>query len=196
VIFGGSFDPPTMAHFDIAKTLSEIFDQVLVVPCGGRVKKDFGTVTPLERSEMVIMTFGELKNVKVDLSDVTNQTFTRTYDLDRRLREQINGQVFHVIGTDLIIGGATGESEIQRCWYRGQEVWENLNFVINSRAGFPLNEKDLPSKAEVLSVQELAGSSTEVRARLKAGNPITGLVVPIVEKFIIANDLYGGENDD
>lgn len=49
-IYGGSFNPPTMSHYNIMKMVMEDitvdgsqFDEVWMVPCGDRADKKIGT---------------------------------------------------------------------------------------------------------------------------------------------------------
>lgn len=49
-IYGGSFNPPTMSHFEIMKMVMDDiqvdgkpFDEVWMVPCGDRHDKKIGT---------------------------------------------------------------------------------------------------------------------------------------------------------
>lgn len=62
VAFGGSFNPPTIAHYEIIKKLSSMFDEVIIVPNGrGYILKELNEVDL--RLEM-------LKLIKDDFSNV------------------------------------------------------------------------------------------------------------------------------
>jgi len=190
-ILGGSFNPPGLHHRRIVEFLlsTKQFDEVRVLPCGLRPDKIFGGVTTSNRAEMLALTFSGMGNVVLDLSDIAKTEFTRTIDLDARLRKELHADITHVIGGDLVRGGAEGKSEIQTAWHRGQEVWSTLNFVVLERHGFAVEEKDLPPGAQYFAVN-FPGSSTEIRERRKQGRPIDGLVMPAVARYIEENDLY------
>lgn len=97
-IFGGSFDPPGLHHYEIAKALSEEFDKVIIVPCGPRPDKvSTNDVEAIHRATMVDLTFRNLKNVEVELFDLENATFTRTHHLEEKFSQE--GELWHVIGT-------------------------------------------------------------------------------------------------
>ncbi|MGV3663758.1 MAG: hypothetical protein ACO1TE_26545, partial [Prosthecobacter sp.] len=115
-LFGGSFNPPGNHHAAIAGRLAEMFDEVRVIPCGPRPDKPVtGTVPPVFRAALADIVFGGLgKGIVVDLSDFEQDTFTRNYELQERFEAE--GEVWHVVGEDLIVGGARGESAIQQTW--------------------------------------------------------------------------------
>lgn len=188
--FGGSFNPPGLHHRAIAEALATRFDRVDVMPCGPRPDKPtVDDVDPAHRAAMAHMTFDGIRNTRVDDSDLEEPTFTRTYDLDRFLRGE--GEPWHVIGTDLIQGGRDGASVIQREWAHGQELWERANFVVLVREGYPFEETDLPPHHLVIPPSR-TGASSEIRRRVFDHQPIAGLVMPEVERYIERRGLYRG----
>lgn len=189
-VFGGSFNPPGIHHRQIVQALSQHFDLVLVVPCGFRPDKAGSEfVSPEDRKNMLELTFGDLPKVKIDYMDVDSIFYTRTIDLDRKLREKYDGIITHAVGSDLVRGGAIGESEIQKSWFRGTELWETFPFVVVTRKNMEVTRDDLPRNSEVIDLI-VPGSSTEVRLKIKRGESIEGLVVPSVSKYIHENSLY------
>ena len=195
VIFGGSFNPPGIHHRLIVEALARIVGQVVVIPCGMRPDKgSAGLVTPNQRAEMALLAFSGLSKVTIDLSDIANGEFARTYDLDVKMKARHGKNVWHAIGTDLVTGGADHCSAIHRSWYKGDELWQKANFIVITRAGSEMNSDDLPPSSELLEFG-FSGSSTEIRNRLAAEQSVEGLVMPAVEKFILENELYGGNHD-
>lgn len=190
-LIGGSFYPPGLHHRRMVEFLlaTKMFDEVRILPCGLRLDKGLGGVTSGDRATMLAMTFSDLPNVVLDLSDIGKTEFTRTIDLDARLKTELNAEIVHVIGTDLIRGGAAGESEIHWAWHRGSEVWQTLTFAVLERYGYEVSEDDLPPLSELFKVN-FPGSSTEIRERIKQGRSIDGLVMPAVARYIEQNNLY------
>lgn len=187
-IFGGSFDPPGLHHRYIAEELAKHFDKVIVVPCGPRLDK-ITTVDPVHRATMVDATFRGMKNVEVELFDLENATFTRTHELQERFSEQ--GNIWHVIGTEWIYGGSQGKSAIEISWERGEEVWQELQFLIITRQGFDYEPKDLPPKSKLLNLKFI-GSSAKIREEIFRHQPINNLVTSEVEHYIKRYGLYRG----
>jgi nicotinate-nucleotide adenylyltransferase len=111
-------------------------------------------------------------------------------------------QIFFITGADAF-------AEIET-WHRYPEVLDLSHFVVVSRPGFPVAAlpSRLPGLADrmttavgergdgrkpsvfLLDVRTRDVSSTEIRHRLRAGQPLTGLVPPPVEAHIRQHDLY------
>lgn len=187
-IFGGSFNPSGIHHLKIAQEISLLFDELIILPCGLRQDKNsVEYIEPHHRQIMVELTFKNLLKVKLDFSDINESQFTPTWNLQKRFEKQ--GNIFHLVGTDLLKGGAQGKSEIQTKWYRGQDVWQKLNFIIITRSGYPITSNDLPLKSQLFKTN-ISGSSSEIRRYLILGKPITGLVTNEVEEYICKHGLY------
>lgn len=187
-IFGGSFNPPGNHHAAIARRLAEMFDEVRVIPCGPRPDKPVtGSVPSVYRAALADIVFGGLPKVVVDLSDFEQETFTRNHELQTRFEAQ--GEVWHVVGADLVTGGARGESLIQRTWARGGELWQKANFAVLKRQGYALDALDLPPHArEVDLIAE--GASTVIREHLSQGKTVSHLVPQRARAYIERYGLY------
>ncbi len=191
-VFGGSFNPPGQHHFLIVRELLERggFNQVIVVPCGPRPDKlTTNDIDSVSRATMVDLTFRGLANVEVDLFDLENGTFTRTHQLDKRYGQR--GDLWHVVGTDLISGGAVGQSQIQRVWKNGSEIWSSLQFLVLVRNGYKLNQADLPPRSQVQQL-DLDGASSDIRTAAMNHRSLAGLVRPEVASYIERHELYRG----
>jgi len=187
-IFGGSFNPPGSHHAAIAARLAEFFDEVRVIPCGPRPDKPVtGSVPPVYRASLADLVFGGLPKVVVDLSDFEQDTFTRNHELQARFETQ--GEVWHVVGADLIAGGARGESLIQRTWERGEELWRTANFAVLRRPGIEFDAHDLPPLAQEVDLL-VEGASTEIRRRLSRGQSVGGMLNARALAYIERYGLY------
>lgn len=63
----GTFDPVTIGHYDIVLRAGLLFDEVLVTAFENSRKATF--FTPEQRLEMLRLSFGDMKNVKVDVTN-------------------------------------------------------------------------------------------------------------------------------
>jgi NAD+ kinase len=186
--FGGSFNPPGLHHRAIAERLGREFDRVIVMPCGPRDDKLATNWLPaIHRAVMADMTFGDLPRVTVDLSDLEQERYTRTFDLDERLRRE--GDVWHVVGVDLITGGAQGQSEIQRSWFQGQRLWTETKFVVITRPGYEFSNADLPPHHRLIELHA-PGASREIRDMLAKGESITDRVTARTLDYLQRYGLY------
>ena len=147
-------------------------------------------VDPVYRAAMNDLTFGDLPRVNVDLFDLEQATFTRTDELEARYGDR--GEVWHVIGTDIIAGGRRGESFIHQHWKDGPALWKRLNFAVVSRPGSEVEPADLPPRAKLFRMS-CEGSSETIRRRAYQKESLTDLVVPEAERYIKRYDLYRGK---
>ncbi|MBI4280897.1 NAD(+)/NADH kinase [Candidatus Uhrbacteria bacterium] len=192
-IFGTSADPFGAHHESILLGLSvwqdPCFDEIVVIPCGPRNDQPNTQRTPaLHRAAMTDIACQGIPKVTVDLSDLERDEFSPLIDLNRRYGAD-GSEVWHVIGSDLIVGGATGDSEIHR-WVQGKEIWQWCRFLVMDRPGFPVVWADLPPR-HVLVSQARGGSSGEIRRRLAQRQSIAGLVSGRVGSYLNRYGLYG-----
>src|SRR5215813_15537488 len=170
-VFGGSFNPPGLHHRHIAEALDERFDHVIVYPCGPRADKPTtNDVDPVYRATMVDLAFGDLPKVEVCLDDLEQNQFTRTHDLQARYEHR--GEIWHVIGSDLIAGGGEEKSFIHRIWQDGPALWKSLNFLVVTRPGFEVTPADLPPRHQLLPLETM-GSSAHIREQIFHREPIS-----------------------
>lgn len=189
-LFGGSFNPPGRHHRAICARLAEEFDEVVVIPCGPRPDKPTTTdVPPIHRAVMADLNFRRLAKVRVDLFDLEQSEFTRTFALDALYRE--SGEVWHVVGADLVQGGALGQSAIQTQWARGAEIWQSLRFVVIRRPGIALDAKDLPPHSRMLEIEQ-HGAASEIRTHVFHRRNVDQLLEPEVARYIERHGLYRG----
>lgn len=187
-IFGGSFNPPGHHHAQIARELARHFDEVRVIPCGPRPDKPVtDSVPPVYRATLADIVFGGIAGVTVDLSDFEREVFSRNFELQERFEKE--NELWHVVGADLIEGGARGESPIQRTWAHGAELWKKARFAVLKRPGYAFDEKDLPPQSRIIEF-EIDGASTTIRERLSRGENVTDLLHPRALAYIERYGLY------
>lgn len=191
-IFGFSANPPGNHHLAIVNKLLEVFDKVILIPRGtDSDKPSIAETTPLQRKDMVRLTFENLIQAEIDFSDLDHDIYTPTWRIDHKYKKLFpDSEIWHAVGGDIVGGGISGNSEIQKKWRKGKEIWNNLNWVVINHPNFPINPKDLPPNNMVVKMGRFSGRSTAIRERIHFGQPITGLVPPKIEKYIIENNLY------
>lgn len=191
-LFGGSFNPPGNHHAAIAARLAEMFDEVRVIPCGPRPDKPVtGSVPAVYRATLADIVFGGLAKVVVDLSDLEQETFTRNHGLQSKFEK--DGEVWHVVGADLVAGGAQGESQIQRSWEQGPQLWETANFAVLRRPGYVMNVADLPPRSRIVDLL-VEGSSTSIRERVGRDEDVADMLHPRALAYIQRYGLYRAPN--
>lgn len=192
-LYGTSANPPCRHHIRIAEELTKYFDKVIVIPCGIRPDKESANILPLHhRKALAEAAFGKLARIEIDYHDLENNSYTPTYYLQERYVEKFPGaELWHAVGTDIIVGGGAGNSEIHRIWNHGTLIWGKLNWAVVYRPGCEVTEKDMPPHSlGPIVIRNLVGSGTMVRQRIAKGEPISYLVIPEVETYIKKFDLY------
>ncbi len=188
-VFGGSFNPPGRHHYHIVSYLLHWFSTITIVPCGISRKDSLKEVSNAVRKELVLCNFGKLQYVNIDTYDLDNDVFTPTYDLAKKYQQEYV-DTWHIIGSDLVIGGRSGDSEIQRLWKNGNEIWYTLKFAVVNRSGFDLTMEDLPPQSVFFKEYEVSGSSQIIRERIARNEDVSGRLQPEVYKLIKDKKLY------
>ena len=188
-LFGGAFNPPHNGHVEMAQLLAMEFDEVVVMPSGPRREKPSADmVDPVYLAAMCDMAFGDIPKVRVDLSDLERDDFTRTHALIKRFSKE--GEVWVVIGSDLLQPKDGARSEIHT-WRKGDTLWNTARFAIIERPGFPSLISDLPNFKIFPQISDLS-SSTIRQVIFRRQSTIGGMVPPRVGSYIYRHRLYSG----
>ncbi len=197
-IMGGTFDPVHYGHLVTAGEARWQFGLSLVifVPNRHPPHKEPGDVSDPEHR--YLMTF---------LATVTNPHFTvsrieidrpgpsYTIDTIRELRRsRPTDEFFYVTGADALEQILRGE------WRETDQLLDLCQFIGASRPGYHLDPLQWSSASNrlgahlrnvhTMEIPAMAISSTDIRARVRDGRPITYLVPEAVEQYIVRHKLY------
>lgn len=174
-VFGGSFDPPHVGHVLAATWVisTQPVDGLLVVPA---LSHPFGKrLAPYpHRRRMAELAFADIARVAV--SDVEARMGGPSYTVDtlERLQREHPGVTLRlVVGSDLVAQVPT--------WHEGHRIEQLARLLVVGRGGHEDGTEDLVMPAV---------SSTEVRRRAQAGEPLDGLVPRTVASYICRHALY------
>ena len=183
-ILGGVFDPPHVAHVELARAALEQLDLerllVLVVADPGHKL----ATTPAEtRLELTRLAFADVPEAIVELDE-----HARTVDsLEER---QPEGAVF-ILGADELVGFAG--------WKRPERVLELVRLAVATRPGVDderarraRDRLAAPERVVFFEMRAVPVSSSEIRERVARGESIDGLVPPEVAVEITRLGLYAG----
>lgn len=191
-LYNSSFDPPGNHNIEIVRALisnRKPHDLVWVMPYGGRPETK-GIASVKDRHEMIIYAFSQFPAAIIDFADLGKRQFTFSVELEKRFQKNMPGfDVWHVIGSDMIVGGVSGTSKIHRKWMDGEWAFCNLHFLVLERSDFLINDKDLPPKSEQLLVHT-TGTNAEIRERVRVGQSIDDLVPKSISDYIKEHKLY------
>jgi nicotinate-nucleotide adenylyltransferase len=184
---GGTFDPIHHGHLVAASEVAARFDldEVVFVPTGQPSFKQGQDVSPAEhRYLMTVIATASNPRFTTSRVDIDRPGLTYTVDTLRDLRDQRpDADLFFITGADAIEQIAT--------WKNAPELWEMAHFVAVTRPGHVLSVAGLPSEhVSLLEIPALSISSTDCRARARAGDPVWYLVPDGVVQYIAKYRLY------
>ena len=178
-VFGGTFDPPHAAHVMLAAYVLAVaeIDRLLVVPGWSHPLEKQAHAEFAHRHRMCELAFADIARVTV--SRIEEELGGTSYTLEtlEELRWRHPDTTLRlIIGSDIL-------GEVDR-WHRFDRVVEIAPPIVIGRSGYDTRAFDsLPISLPPIS-------STEVRAKLAAGEPVTGLLPRTVEAYARARGLY------
>jgi nicotinate-nucleotide adenylyltransferase len=167
ILYGGAFNPPTIAHTKVLEACIAYADtidaEVWLLPSGTRKDKSIITThgDRLELAEALVRSANGKDRVKICAYELDRPGLTQTHVTRSHLRESYPDTEFiWVFGSDSIVS-------MRSLWIEGDRLWNELEMLIVRRPGCPLG--DLPPKAEVLEIETQNVSSTLVRECIQSG---------------------------
>ena len=185
-IFGGSFNPVHNGHIELARRLLKLarLDGVwFVVSPQNPFKRNDRLLDDRLRLEMVRLALrDEPRMAASDYEFGMPRPSYMWHTLQAMSRDYPDRRFVLLIGADN--WARFGE------WYAADKILAAHSVVVYPREGVPLDPAALPTGVTLADTGLIPGSSTEVRRRIAAGEPIDGLVPPVVASFIFNNKLY------
>lgn len=187
-VFGGSFNPPHLAHLLIAEMARQElgFDQVWWMPAATPPHKQIaGAVTAAQRFEMVKQAIAG--NPFFVACDLELQRTGKSYTVEtlRLLQAQYPDVVFH-----LIIGGDSLQQF--HTWYAPDEILARVPLAVYHRPGTDLSQvsPSVLTRTTFIEAPLLQISSTAIREKCAQGKSIRYWVPDPVMAYIEAETLY------
>jgi nicotinate-nucleotide adenylyltransferase len=181
-VFGGAFDPPHVGHVELARRGIEHFGlgRLLVRVVEDPGHKDVRT-PPDVRLHLGELAFGTLTGVEVELDPCA-----RT--VDSLVALGLDDPVF-LVGAD--------EFAAFLSWKEPERVLELARLGVATRPGIDrglldamLARLERPERVLFFEIEPLPVSSSDIRARSAAGEPIDGLVPAAVAAAVARLELY------
>ena len=187
-IFGGTFNPPHIAHSIVADNVRQQLnlDKIIFIPSGNPPLKE--SIPAEQRLAMAKLAFGNDRNFEVseiEIEDAGDKTYT--VDTLRKLKkkyENTETELYLIIGMDNLIDLPN--------WKDPEKLFELAKIIVINR---PENNKDdarkdLREKALFVDVPDLEISSRIIRRNISEGKSVKYLVCDAVEEYIEKNGLY------
>lgn len=183
-IFGGSFDPPHRAHFEMALLATERvpLDLLYFIPSYQAPLKEHQPFTePNHRVAMVKMLAGMRAGWAVHTYEIKKERPVATIETVGHLRSNDPDDSYI-----LIIGGDQ-LTQFDR-WEQADRLAEMVQIVCFARHGF---QQTGPKKVQPLMIPfNMAISSSMIRDRISKGEVPEELLLPEISAYIRKNKLY------
>lgn len=185
-IYGGSFDPVHNAHLLVAQAAIEELqlDRLIFVPAAQSPFKPESKPAPANtRLRLLRLALAGHPEYEIDETEIRRGGVSYTIDTVRELRQRHPGaELFYLVGADHVAALPK--------WKAADELAALIQFVVVPRPGLTASGWPAPFRGVALKGFPLGVSSSEIRARIRAGLNI-GLLVPApVAEAIANNRLY------
>ena len=195
-ILGGTFDPPHRGHLEIARLAQShaALARVIFIPAPHpRLKSDAPRANPQHRLEMLRLAVDGIPNFEVSDLELRRPGPTLTVETLRELRQHPppDAELHFILGLDAL-------TRFHQ-WVEPQQITQLARLIAVSRPGhanfdwpaFYAQHPYAAGRIDHLTAANINLSASQLRRRLAAAQPVTGLLPPAVEGYIRENGLYG-----
>lgn len=195
-LFGGSFNPPHLAHLALARlALTHLtLDEVRWLPAGAPWQKPVAELAPAPlRRDMVAALIAGEPGCVLDERELHRQGPSYTLDTVREFQsERPDAELWLIIGQDQYARLNT--------WHGARELLRRVKLAVAAREGQPVAPPaawaDVSHTAVVLPLPRTDISATEIRARCAAGATASSLAALVglpVASLLEQHALYQGQ---
>lgn len=186
-VFGGSFDPVHNAHVALASVALEQLrlDEVRWIPVGQPSQKTRQLADGADREAMVRLAIAGEPRFVLDRTELRRRGTSYTLDTLREFRAaEPDAEWFLVLGQDQYASLHT--------WRDWRDLVGLVTLAIANRPGAEpaVNAMVARTASQIVTLPMMDISSTEVRRRVAAGEPIGDLVPAAVAGYIGSRQLY------
>jgi nicotinate-nucleotide adenylyltransferase len=182
-LLGGTFDPPHVGHLLVASDAFEALalDRVLFIPAASHpFKAETVGATASQRLHMLALLIADDARFGVDAIEIERPGLSYTVDtLTDLARRYPDADRYFLIGEDLVDELPT--------WRSPERITQLAEVLVLSRGG---ERKAIPGPLRHLDTRRIDVSSTEIRARVRAGLSLHGFVPDAVAAYIRDAGLY------
>ncbi|MDP9050387.1 MAG: nicotinate (nicotinamide) nucleotide adenylyltransferase [Acidobacteriota bacterium] len=202
--FGGTFDPIHRGHLRLAAAAAQAFalDEILFAPVGHQPLKSEGAMASFaDRVEMVRLALevqppgiAQTAHFQVSTLDAPHTDGSPNYTVDTLQAlalEYPAAQLFVLVGADSFL-------DLRR-WRSPDRLLALAEWIVVSRPEFPLTDAQFAplsltpaqrTRVHLLTTMHEDVSATDLRRRLRLGDPCPGLLPTPVAAYIRALHLY------
>ncbi len=187
-IFGGSFNPPHIAHSIVAESVREQLklDKIIFIPSGNHPLKN--SLIANHRYAMSQLAFGgndnfEVSDIEIQNSDEKSYTVQTLQKLNKLYESNIV-KLCLILGIDNLI-------ELPK-WKEPEKLFSLSEVIVINRPDYDLknSKPEFAELATFITVPYLEISSTLIRKKVAEGKSIRYMTDIKVEEYIYGNNLY------
>jgi len=185
-IFGGSFNPVHLGHLLVGQAAVEELglDRLFFIPAAQSPFKTENQIAPANaRLQLLRLALAGKTDCEIDEQEIKRGGISYSIETLRDYAKRFpSAKLFYLIGADNI-------SKLNE-WREPNKLAKLAEFVAIPRPGEPAAEFPKPFRGRILKGFPVGISSSQIRARVKAGLPIENLVPPFVIEAIRTAKLY------
>jgi nicotinate-nucleotide adenylyltransferase len=186
-LFGGTFDPPQLAHVALARCARDTLplDEVRWVPTGQPWQKAHAISSAADRAAMVTLAIDGEAGFVLERCELERAGPSYTLHTVQELQQRHPGaEFFLLIGAD--------QYNNLHTWHGWRELLQRVTLAVAARPGVALQPDPavarVPHRAVPLPPLDI--SATDIRDRVAHGESISGLVRDTVARYIDQHHLY------
>lgn len=182
-LLGGAFDPPHNGHVALARSALERFDleRLIVLVAAAPGHKPVETDVE-DRLRLTRLAFADLPAAEILRDD-------HAYTIDLVREGRFPRDALFLIGADQFTDFLS--------WREPNRLLDHVRLAVATRPGYPrarldemLGLLDQPERVQLFEIPLVPVSSSEIRARVKSGESVEGLVPKAVARAIEEAGLY------
>jgi nicotinate-nucleotide adenylyltransferase len=185
-LFGGSFNPVQCGHLLVARAALEelALDRLVFIPATESPFKPGQTLAPgAARLRLLRLALAGWTQVEVDDQEIARGGVSYTIDTVRVYADRFPGvKLFYLVGADHL--------STLPLWREAEALAKLAEFVVIPRPGQACGPLPPPFHGRLLKGFPLGVSASQIRARIKQGLPLEGLVPATVAEAILNSGLY------
>jgi nicotinate-nucleotide adenylyltransferase len=185
-LYGGSFDPVHCGHLLVAQAACEelALDRLCFIPAAqSPFKPERQLAPPATRLRLLRLALAGQGRYEIDLQELERGGVSYTIDTARDYARRFpDAERYYLIGADQVA--------LLPKWRAANELARLVEFVVIPRPGEVAHAPPAPFRSRTLKGFPLGLSSSQIRARVRAGLAINGLVPSVVAEAIRNFRLY------
>lgn len=130
IVYGGSFNPVTLAHETIIKEISKLdyIDKILITPVGDKYNKS-GLIDSKYRVKMLELVIKDIDKTYIDFTEILADKVLTTYETLQILQNKYpHKEIYFLLGADNLLEFST--------WDNSEDILKNFGLFVVKRDGF------------------------------------------------------------